>query len=530
MVNKETPPLFFEQKFYNSLTSDEWNELNKISIEYEQDKIKIKNCIIFTEYYEKIKKFVNSKISKNSSLEFQKISNELLKLYHNYNIYNEKNKKEIEYYWLCINCRIIFEEHFNTFFHSALFPYILDLFADDTIKNAYEFYWIFTNNAKEKNIKLYEQIILIENQLQKKRIVNFNNKILEKCSCYQNNIINYLPKVVGIKRKKITNKEFSKIETEQMKPHRGRKKKEIEENISIREEENRIIYEANISKTEKFILSIDKNKTITPAMLRTFIYILSIATPHIKTYSKIGNIIEMQEIKINLKKASYDLKINKKDWLKKHIIKTLDSFITVKAKSNYFDDEKSKKTKTERYILFDDYLLQDYKIKENEIIVTFNKLFTISLMKSEEMIIPIELFRIDLNKYPLAFLIGYYLLLHERRNQKNTAKINKDYIKVKIETLLFNSGRDINEAIKTNNTKKEKELSINSLQILKAQGILKDYKYKLNNEEYEANEIEDNKTFSEWREYTLCYKFSDMITEKLNEYNKRPQIRKSKTK
>ena len=136
-----------------------------------------------------------------------------------------------------------------------------------------------------------------------------------------------------------------------------------------------------------------------------------------------------------------------------------------------------------------------------------------------------ELFRIDLNKYPIAFIIGYFLLLHERRNQKNTSKKEKN---LHIETLLNNSGRDINEAVKNHNTKREKELFINNLQILKTKGIIKDYKYKLNNKEYESNEIEDNKTFSEWRKYTLCYNFSDTITQKLKEYNKKPQIRKAK--
>lgn len=513
------------EKLEEPLTIEEKEELNLL-----QNKL----TEIAVEYRNKIDEFFfKTKTAQTSSILFEKINDTTLKKFQEVRktIISEKNQVYFETF---LKGNIIFREYFrqelNNFYLSPFASYLIEIYKNEPIQKCIYINEQFKLQLKEKKISKAEIYAELQKLIVKNKIADLETKILEKCSCYQNNIINYLPKVIGIKRKKITNKEFPKTETEQTKPRRGRKKKEIEEIFSIREEENRIIYEVSISKTEKFILSIDENKTITPAMLRTFIYILSIATPHIKTYSKIGNIIEMQEIKINLKKASYDLKINKKDWLKKHIIKTLDSFITVKAKSNYFDDEKSKKTKTERYILFDDYLLQDYKIKENEIIVTFNKLFTISLMKSEEMIIPMELFRIDLNKYPLAFLIGYYLLLHERRNQKNTAKINKDYIKVKIETLLFNSGRDINEAIKTNNTKKEKELSINSLQILKDKGILKDYKYKLNNKEYEANEIEDNKTFSEWREYTLCYKFSDMITEKLNEYNKRPQIRKSKTK
>lgn len=467
---------------------------------------------IFGKYLDNLKAFFELKINKTSIIDFEQINNTALQEARQIN-FNENI-----YFKLLSTYQNNIRQDLNAFFFSPLFSLICELYKDSSIKEAYNVFYKF----KQENYTDEEAIILLKKSIEEKHKKEFEADFLEKCSCYQNNIINNLLQIIG--KKKNTNEKFSKTKTSEAKPHRGRKKKEIEEKIIVREEGNRIIYETSISKTEKFILSINKNKTITPAMLRDFIYILSVATPHIKTQSEFGITEEMQEVKINLEKASKD-KRSRKDWTKKDLQKTLDTFITIKAKSNYHDNEKARKTKADRYIPFDSSLIDDFTIKENEIIITFNKLFTISLMKSQEMIIPMELFRIDLNKYPIAFIIGYFLLLHERRNQKNTSKKEKN---LHIETLLNNSGRDINEAVKNHNTKREKELFINNLQILKTKGIIKDYKYKLNNKEYESNEIEDNKTFSEWRKYTLCYNFSDTITQKLKEYNKKPQIRKAK--
>ena len=157
------------------------------------------------------------------------------------------------------------------------------------------------------------------------------------------------------------------------------------------------------------------------------------------------------------------------------------------------------------------------------------------------MIIPSNLFSLNLKKNPIIFNIAFYLLAYERESQKTKGKI-RDYKKpiiTRIETLLNNTGRNLEETIKNQNTAREKTLYIQALQELVRRGFLKEYHYKKDGIEYPANKIEkelqDNKYkeeigFSEWRKYSIAFYFSDEITQKLKDYNKKSPITKFKVK
>ena len=243
------------EKLEEPLTIEEKEEFNLLQNKLTQ---------IAVEYRNKIEEFFfKTKTAQTSSILFEKINNTTLKKFQEVRktIISEKNQAYFETF---LKGNIIFREYFrkelNNFYLSPFASYLIEIYKNEPIQKCIYINEQFKLQLKEKKISKAEIYAELQKLIVKNRISDLETKILEKCSCYQNDIINYLPKVIGIKRK-ITNN--PKTETEQIKPHRGRKKKEIEENISIREEENRIIYEANISKTEKFILSIDKNKTIT---------------------------------------------------------------------------------------------------------------------------------------------------------------------------------------------------------------------------------------------------------------------------
>lgn len=446
---------------------------------------------IFNRYLDNLKVFFELKINKTSIIDFEKINNTTLQEARQIN-FNENI-----YFKLLATYQNNIRQDLNAFFFSPLFSFICELHKDSSIKEAYISFW----NIKQENYTDEEAIILLKRQLAEKQIAEFEADFLEKCSCYQNNIINNLLKIIGASINSKTNK--------------------------IEEKGNRLYVSTEIKKGEIFKLSIDKDKEITPAMFKYYIYFLTIATQHIKPIYNNGNMQAMQFIIINLDEVSEELGI-RKDNLKKIFKDMLEAFQTVNIeKATYFANGLKVVSKSKRYITINNAkIINGFKIHKNKIEVCLNEAFTVSLINSQEMIIPLLLFRVNQNQYPLSFIIGYFLLLHERRTQKE--RNYNDFIYLDIETILNNSCKDIDNITKQKHSTRDKGLFINNIQHLVNIGLLKEYKYKQNGVSYESNYIEDNATFTQWRKYTLAYKFTDkIINECLKPYNK-PIPKKSK--
>lgn len=471
----------------------------------EQKESKLLN--IFGKYLENLKAFFELKINKTSIIDFEKINNTTLQEA------KQINFNESKYFKLLTTYQNNIRQELNAFFFSPLFSFICELHKESSISKAYNVFW----NIKQENYTDEEAIILLKKAIEEKLKAEFEADFLEKGSCYQNNIINNLLKIIGASINSKTNKKESP------------KTKKLTKEIKVEEKDNRLYISTEIKKGEIFKLSIDKNKEITPAMFKYYIYFLKIATQHIKPIYNNGNMKEMQFIIINLDEASEELGI-RKDKLKNIFKNMLEVFQTVNIeKATYFANGLKGVSKAERYITINnEKIINGFKIYKNKIEVCLNEAFTMSLINAQEMIIPLLLFRVNQNQYSLSFIIGYFLLLHERRTQKGRNYNN--YISLDIETLLNNSGKDIENIIKNKNSTREKELFINNIQYLVNIGLLKEYKYKLNGKLYDSNTIEDNTTFTQWRKYTLVYKFADEIVEEcLKPYNKPiPKPKKSK--
>lgn len=484
----------------------ELKTLQELKEHFTQEQKEANLLNIFNRYLDSIKTFFELKINKTSIIDFEQINNTALQEARQIN-FNENI-----YFKLLATYQNNIRQELNAFFFSPLFSFICELHKESSISKAYNVFW----NIKQENYTDEEAIILLKRAIEEKLKAEFEADFLEKCSCYQNNIINNLLKIIGASINSKTNKKESP------------KTKKLTKEIKVEEKDNRLYISTEIKKGEIFKLSIDKEKEITPAMFKYYIYFLKVATQHIKPIYNNGNMKEMQFIIINLDEASEELGI-RKDKLKNIFIEIFGNLQTVKIeKGNYFANASKGISKGERYISFEAKLINGFDVYKNKIEVCLNEAFTISLINSQEMIIPLLLFRVNQNKYPLSFIIGYYLLLHERRTQKGRNYNN--YISLDIETLLNNSGKDIENIIKNKNSTREKELFINNIQYLVNIGLLKEYKYKLNGKLYDSNTIEDNTTFTQWRKYTLVYKFADEIVEEcLKPYNKPiPKPKKSK--
>ena len=462
---------------------------------------------IETEYKDKIEKFFFvSKTADFSSVKFDKLNKVFLDKFQKLRE-QTKSEKNLQYLELCIKANFAIKDTLQN---------ELNNFLNNPLDNAIYSHLRFKQEIQKRNLTQTEAIAELKKLLAEKLKAEFEADFLEKCSCYQNNIINNLLKIIGASTNSKTNKKESP------------KTKKLTKEIKVEEKDNRLYISTEIKKGEIFKLSIDKEKEITPAMFKYYIYFLKIATQHIKPIYNNGNMKEMQFIIINLDEASEELGI-RKDKLKNIFIEIFGNLQTVKIeKGNYFANAPKGISKGERYISFEAKLINGFTVYKNKIEVCLNETFTISLINSQEMIIPLLLFRVNQNQYPLSFIIGYFLLLHERRTQKG--RNYNDFIYLDIETLLNNSGKDIENIIKNKHSPREKGLFINNIQYLVNIGLLKEYKYKLNGKLYDSNTIEDNTTFTQWRKYTLAYKFTDEIVEEcLKPYNKPiPKPKKSK--
>lgn len=470
----------------------ELKTLQELKEHFTQEQKEANLLNIFNRYLDSIKTFFELKINKTSIIDFEQINNTALQEARQIN-FNENI-----YFKLLATYQNNIRQELNAFFFSPLFSFICELHKESSISQAYNVFW----NIKQENYTDEEAIILLKRAIEEKLKAEFEADFLEKCSCYQNNITNNLLKIIGASTNSKTNK--------------------------IEEKNNRLYISTEIKKGEIFKLSIDKEKEITPAMFKYYIYFLKVATQHIKPIYNNGNMQAMQFITINLDEASEETK-TRKDNITKRLIEMLEVFQTVKIeKGNYFANAPKGISKGERYISFEAKLINGFDVYKNKIEVCLNEAFTISLINSQEMIIPLLLFRVNQKQYPLSFLIGYYLLLHERRTQKGRNYNN--YISLDIETILNNSGKDIESIIKNKHSTRVKELFINNIQYLVNIGLLKEYKYKQNGKLYDSNTIEDNTTFTQWQKYTLAYKFTDEIVEEcLKPYNKPiPKPKKSK--
>lgn len=469
----------------------ELQTLQELKKHFIQEQKESKLLKIFSKYLENLKAFFELKINKTSIIDFEKINNTALQEARQIN-FNENI-----YFKLLSTYQNNIRQDLNAFFFSPLFSLICELYKDSSIKEAYNVFYKF----KQENYTDEEAIILLKKSIEEKHKKEFEADFLEKCSCYQNNIINNLLKIIGASINSKTNK--------------------------IEKKGNRLYVSTEIKKGEIFKLSIDKDKEITPAMFKYYIYFLTIATQHIKPIYNNGNMQAMQFIIINLDEVSEELGI-RKDKLKKIFKDMLEAFQTVNIeKATYFANGLKVVSKAKRYITINNAkIINGFKIYKNKIEVCLNEAFTVSLINSQEMIIPLLLFRVNQNQYPLSFIIGYFLLLHERRTQKG--RNYNDFIYLDVETILNNSCKDIENIIKNKHSTRDKGLFINNIQHLVNIGLLKEYKYKQNGVLYESNYIEDNAKFTQWRKYTLAYKFTDkIINECLKPYNK-PIPKKSK--
>ena len=114
-------------------------------------------------------------------------------------------------------------------------------------------------------------------------------------------------------------------------------------------------------------MSIDKDKEITPAMFKYYIYFLKVATQHIKPIYNNGNMKEMQFITINLDEASEETKTRKNN-IRKRLIEMLEVFQTVNIeKATYFANGLKGVGKAERYITINNAkIINDFKIYKNK--------------------------------------------------------------------------------------------------------------------------------------------------------------------
>jgi len=481
------------------------------------------------------------------------------------------NKQNEEFFSILqnfLNDNSLLRENIFKFFNSPLYPIIYDKFGNKPLKEAITFYNSFKHLIKEETINLDKQEIenqkaflktYLKNQaieeelkehiisdlvkreikkqilseeslniileaLEKKNKIEENNEIN---SLYQNNLTNYFLKVIGVFG-------YNKKSKSQKQENKTSPKKQIGE-ITTWEKGERLYISTAIDESHNFTISIDKTQKITIANFRDFIYLLKEVSKKIENI-KNGDIATISKIEIDLDKASKD-KEKRKDWTKKDFEATLKAFKSVKIEEGYYYLKTAEnETKEERYKhFFKGYIFNEektYSINSKTATAYLNKDFTKAIFKNGHlMIIFSKLFTIDTRKNPVAFPIGLFLFIHERRTQiKNGQK--RDYnkpIPVDIETLLNNSGRDINKAIKTRNTNKEKSYLIEAFQELIRIGILKEYNYKKENKYIPVEEVEkelfnerDDIGFSKFKDLTLEYKFTDEITEEIKKYNKFP--------
>lgn len=465
-------------------------------------------------------------------------------------INNEQTRRYLE----AINKPILDIQNVSTqiikpFFNSHLHDYICELFKEATLKEAISFYHHFVNESIKLNLSEEQEITLLKRAIEQKQekqapIIpieqNTENKeqteieenYIPKGSLYQNPLIIDLLKVIGI---------FAGYSTSPP-PPKDKPSKTQKNKIITWEKEKRLFISYPKNENENFTISIDKNKKITPANFRDFIYLLKELTNNIKSITHTNN-IKTLAVEIDLNKASKE-KNKRKD-------RTKDDFEALKdiqslriEEGKYFSTARNRKSKEERYIDFKGFIFDDkkpFEINSKTITIYFSSDFIIPLLNSQLMIIPSNLFSLNLKKNPIIFNIAFYLLAYERESQKTKGKI-RDYKKpiiTRIETLLNNTGRNLEETIKNQNTAREKTLYIQALQELVRRGFLKEYHYKKDGIEYPANKIEkelqDNKYkeeigFSEWRKYSIAFYFSDEITQKLKDYNKKSPITKFKVK